>query len=109
MPDPRTEYQRRTRIHEQIVSRQELAHRRIGNAKFATLLVAGAVFILALRKHSFPAYWVFAPVAVYAALAILHERVLRSKIRAESALDFYRRGMARMDDQWAGAGETGVG
>ncbi len=105
--DPRAEYTRRLGLHQQIISRAERIHRQIGNVKFAAVVAGAAVAFLALAKHSFSAYWVFAPVAVYAALAIGHERVLRSKSRAESAAAFYRRGFARMDDAWAGTGETG--
>jgi uncharacterized protein YjeT (DUF2065 family) len=105
--DPRAEYNRRIGIHQHIISRNEIAHRKIGNAKFAAVIAAIAIAILALSKHSFSAYWLFAPVAVYAALAILHERVLGAKSRAELAAAFYRKGLARMDDKWAGTGETG--
>jgi hypothetical protein len=105
--DPRAEYARRIGIHQQIISRTESAHRKIGNAKFATVAAFVAVAFLSLAKHSFSAYWLFAPVAIYAALAILHERVLRSRNRAESVTTFYRRGIARIDDNWAGTGEGG--
>ena len=105
--DPRAEYTRRLGIHQQIISRAEKIHRQIGNVKFAAVVAGAAVAFLALAKRSFSAYWVFVPVAIYAALAIAHERVLRSKIHAESAAAFYRRGFARMDDAWAGTGETG--
>jgi hypothetical protein len=105
--DPRAEYNRRIGIHQHVISRDEIAHRKIGNAKFAAVIAAIAIAILAISKHSFSAYWLFAPVAVYAALAVLHERVLGAKSRAELAAAFYRKGLARMDDKWAGTGETG--
>jgi hypothetical protein len=105
--DPRAEYNRRIGIHQHINSRNEIAHRKIGNAKFAAVIAAVAMAILAISKHSFSAYWLFAPIAVYAALAVLHERVLGAKSRAELAAAFYRKGLSRMDDKWAGTGETG--
>jgi MutS-like protein len=105
--DPRAEYNRRIGIHQHVISRDEIAHRKIGNAKFAAVIAAIAIAILAISKHSFSAYWLFAPVAVYAALAVLHERVLGAKSRAELAAAFYRKGLMRMDDKWSGTGETG--
>lgn len=107
MLDPRVEYDRRIAIHQQIISSKELAHRKIGNAKFGAVAIALATAFLSLSRHSLSLYWVFAPIAIYAALAVVHERVLRSKTRAESAASFYRKGIARMEDNWAGAGETG--
>jgi len=44
---------------------------------------------------------------LYLALALSHERILRARARAESAAAFYRRGIARIEDRWAGTGQTG--
>ena len=52
-------------------------------------------------------YWLIAPVAVYVLLGILHGRVLRAKVRANTAAEFYRKGIARIEDRWAGTGQTG--
>ncbi len=62
---------------------------------------------LSLSKHLFSAYWLFLAVALYALLAILHEKVLRRVGDSQTATAFYRRGMARMEDHWAGTGESG--
>jgi hypothetical protein len=40
-------------------------------------------------------------------IAILHARVLRSRACAERAVDFYRKGLARIEDRWIGTGQTG--
>ena len=39
--------------------------------------------------------------------AFSHERILRARSRADSAAAFYRRGIARVEDRWAGTGQTG--
>ena len=44
---------------------------------------------------------------IYAALAILHEQVIRARTHAETAAAFYRLGFARMEDRWSGTGATG--
>jgi hypothetical protein len=105
--DPHAEYTQRAEIYRRSVCRQEKLHRRIGSSKLAVVLAGFAVGWLALGRNWFSAYWIFAPVGVYAALAIWHEVVLRSQARAESAAAFYRRGIARIEDRWAGTGETG--
>ena len=47
------------------------------------------------------------PVAAYGALAVWHELVIRARTRAERAAAFYERGLARVEDRWAGTGEAG--
>jgi hypothetical protein len=79
----------------------------MGNAKLATIVAGLALAWFSLAKHWFSAYWLLAPVAVYAILAILHERIVRARTHAETAAAFYRAGFARMEDRWAGTGATG--
>ena len=105
--DPRAEYLRRIETHRQIVASHEKIHRQIGNAKLAVVLAGFVIAWLSLSRHAFSGYWIFAAVAAYAALAIWHERVLRAKNRAETAAAFYERGLARIEDRWAGVGQTG--
>ena len=107
MNDPRAEYLRRIENHRRAMASRERAHLQIGNSKVAMVLIGFAVAWCSLAKHLFPLYWLLAPIVAYAALAIWHERVLRSKSRAESATVFYERGLARIEDRWAGAGQTG--
>jgi hypothetical protein len=38
----------------------------------------------------------------------VHARIRRRRLRAERRAAFYRRGLARLDGQWAGAGSTGT-
>ncbi len=47
------------------------------------------------------------PVAAYGALAVWHELVIRARTRMERAAAFYERGLSRIEDRWAGTGETG--
>jgi MutS domain V len=43
----------------------------------------------------------------YGLLATLHGRVLGAKECAKAAAEFYGRGIARIEDRWAGGGQTG--
>ena len=69
---------------------------RIGNLKLLTIVAGIVIAWLAWAKRPFSPYWIFAPVAIYALLAILHERTLRARARAEAAANFYRRGIVRV-------------
>jgi MutS domain V len=105
--DPRAEYSRRLEAHLKISEGEERNHRRFGNFKLAVIAAGIAVAWLALHSGLFSAYWIFLPVALYALLAILHERTLSAQRRAESAAEFYRRGIGRIEDRWSGTGSSG--
>ena len=107
MSDPRLEYSKRLEIHLKSADAEERNHRRFGNFKLAAIVVGIAVAWLSLHSAKFSAYWILAPVALYAALAIFHEFTLRAKKRAESAAAFYQRGIARIDDLWPSHGSSG--
>ncbi|MFP5245175.1 MAG: DNA mismatch repair protein MutS, partial [Thermoanaerobaculia bacterium] len=47
------------------------------------------------------------PVVAFFVLVVLHERVLRARLRAENGAAFYTRGLARIDGNWAGGGDAG--
>ena len=45
--------------------------------------------------------------AAFAGIAFWHSRILRSGELGQRAVTFYDRGLARIEDRWAGTGETG--
>jgi hypothetical protein len=105
--DPRSEYSKRLENYLQIVAAKNRLHIQVGNLKLA-IVAAGLVLAwFCLHKDALPSYWLAIPVVSYLALALSHERILRERSRAESAAAFYRRGIARIDDRWAGTGQTG--
>jgi hypothetical protein len=105
--DPRAEYSRRLENRAETVAAKERLHFRAGNAKLAVVAAGLAMAWMALGRSLFPAYWLVVPAAMYAALVVYHERVLRVRARANLAAEFYRRGMGRMNDRWSGTGESG--
>jgi hypothetical protein len=52
-------------------------------------------------------WWMVLPVSSFGALVLVHDRVLRRWRRAKSAVDFYERGLARLEHRWAGTGDSG--
>jgi MutS-like protein len=107
LPDPRAEYSKRLEGYAQIIAAKNRRHVLFGNAKLAMIVAEIAGVWLVLAKDLFPPYWLIVPAAAYLILAIAHEYVLRAKKTAETASDFYHRGIARMDDRWSDAGSTG--
>jgi hypothetical protein len=83
--------------------KQEL---RLGYFKFALLLaiiLIAAVFF----RHMAVLQALLLPAAAFILLAVLHERKLRSMRMRERIISFYDRGLARLQNRWAGSGETG--
>lgn len=79
----------------------------LGYSKLS-LLVLGSIAIIGIAVSKYvSAYWVLAPVLLFVSLEVLHERVSRAVDRNTRAALFYERGIARVNDRWAGTGETG--
>lgn len=89
------------------ISEKERAHLRIGYVKLATIAAGFVVAWVSLADHWFSPGWILAPVALYIILEIFHERIIRARTHAETSAGFYRKGIARMEDRWAGSGEPG--
>jgi hypothetical protein len=90
------------------VASHEKAHLRFGNIR---LLVVTATLIAAwfsLHGDAFSPWWLFLALVVFLAIAILHAKVLRNRACAQRAVDFYRKGLARIEDRWIGMGHTGT-
>jgi hypothetical protein len=104
LPDPRTEYSTRLEARTKIIESKERAHRTFGNLKLLTIVAGIAAAWLSLHSKMFSADWILLPVAIYAALSVAHEKILRAKTHAETAAAFYRRGISRIDDTWPGTG-----
>jgi MutS domain V len=107
LTDPRAEYQNRLASRLRTLTSKERLHVRAGNLKLATIVAALVLLWLCLSKSLFAPVWLSVPVAIYVVLVVWHELVLRARTRAEGAVAFYRQGIARMEDRWAGTGQSG--
>jgi hypothetical protein len=105
--DPRLEYSNRLDAHLNTLSAKDRLHQSIGNAKLLVVVAAFLSAYLSLSRNLFPPSWLLAPIAVYLILALWHELILRAKTQAATAADYYRKGISRMEDRWAGTGQTG--
>jgi hypothetical protein len=106
LTEPRAEYTKRLEHRLKIAAAKERLHLRCGNLKLLTIVLAIVVGLLALYKAISP-YWILAPVTLFAVLIVVHERILQARDHAQTVVALYRRGIARIDDNWAGTGATG--
>ena len=101
------EYGRRAKDRASRVLHFENIHIQLGNVR---LLLAIAVVVLAwlsFHSHVLSPWWIAAPIVAFGVIAFWHSRILRSRDLAQRAVAFYDRGLARIEDRWAGSGETG--
>ena len=107
MSDPQVEYSKRLEVYQALVASKNRVHLRVGNSKLAVVAAGLLLVWLTLAKRVLPSYWLLVPIVFYLALAIFHEHVLRARARAETAAALYRKGIARIEDRWAGTGQPG--
>jgi hypothetical protein len=101
------EYARRLAVREAEVARLAKVHERIGNGRVALGVAVLAVAWAVLFERVLPPVWLLVPVAAFIALVLYHSSVRRKRVSADRAADYYRHGIARLEDRWMGLGERG--
>jgi len=102
------EYSRRLKVQSGVVAEFERRHVALGNAQLAVAAAGVLAVWLTLARHWFAPWWLLAPAVGFVALALVHERVIRARKRAERLAGFYEKGIARLEDRWAGQGDEGA-
>ncbi|WP_130421026.1 MutS-related protein [Edaphobacter modestus] len=110
MPDPTLpseEYLQRQRARELRVAHFEAIHIRLGNLRLLLVLLEVAAIFFYLRTPSFSGRWLLVPLVLFIAVAVFHSKTLQRQSLAKRAVDFYRHGLARIEDRWQGMGQLG--
>jgi MutS domain V/MutS domain III len=93
------EYAVRKRDREAAAKARERTHVHLGNAKVAIFVAAVIYSAFVLAADPSPAIYASA-LAIFIALSIWHESVIRALARAQAAVTFYIDGIARIEDRW---------
>ena len=103
---PAAEYADQLEKLKRLQASEQRRERLLGYTKLA---VAAATLLAAalLTRHMSALSLLLAPVAGFVVLAVMQEKLLRSIGYRSRAILFYERGLARLNDHWAGGGETG--
>lgn len=110
MPQPTSpsdHYRQRLQARELYIKRLDTIHIRLG---YLRLLLAGSLIGLIwiyLRSHALLAIWLSVPVLLFVAVAVFHGKVLDLQAAAQRGAEFYRQGLARIEDNWHGIGARG--
>jgi hypothetical protein len=105
-PSPSEEYKKRQQAREMQVAHFEKVHRRFGNLRLLLVIATLIAAWFSLDLDAFSPWWLVLALVLFLAIAILHAKVLRQRACAERAVDFYRKGLARVEDRWVGTGPT---
>jgi hypothetical protein len=104
---PSEEYKKRQQVREEQVAHFERVHRRFGNIRLLLVIATLIAAWFSFHRDTFSPWWLLLALVLFLAIAILHANVLRQRACAERAVDFYRKGLARIEDRWPGTGQTG--
>jgi hypothetical protein len=104
---PSDEYSERQRARELRVATLEKTHLRFGNLRLFIVVAALIAAWFSLHSEMFSPWWLLSFLVLFIAIAVLHAKILRRRACAERAVDFYRNGLARIEDRWIGTGQTG--
>src|SRR5258707_7829214 len=106
-PDPRTLYKKRLDERRAAIAHLEKRHRMLGHGKLAMAACGVALVWLALAQGAFSILWVLIPIAGFAVMVVVHEKLLKELERRRRAARFFEKALARLDGNWAGTGEPG--
>jgi hypothetical protein len=101
------EYKQRLKDRGSRVARHEQIHIRLGYVRLSLALVAAVIGWESFWRHRLTPWWMVAPLILFVFIAAYHSRILRARDLAKRAIAFYHNGLARIEDRWAGTGQTG--
>ncbi|HEY2744617.1 MAG TPA: DNA mismatch repair protein MutS [Polyangia bacterium] len=105
--EPTAEYRRRRDARAAAVAAAERRSSILSYARVAAFALAVAA-IWAAATHRAPGVAIVVPLALFVALVVIHDRADRARRRALRAVDFWERGLARIEERWVGHGEGGA-
>jgi LPXTG-motif cell wall-anchored protein len=104
--DPHSEYTLRREARLNDVQQYAKFFFRIAQARLATAITFVLVAWMGWWRGLFSGSWLLVPVMGFLILVIIHARLDEKKKRAEKAVHFYDDGLARIEDRWAGRGNS---
>jgi hypothetical protein len=105
---PADEYSQRSREREASAEKLGKQDRLTANVRLALAALIAVMAWWAFYRHAFSSYWLIIPAAGFIGLVLYHNRIRDRRAQVLRAAAFYRNGIARLEDRWAGKGESGA-
>jgi hypothetical protein len=80
----------------------------VSNARLAVFAAGVVLAWLVWESKILSAWWMILPAAAFLWLLILHDRIFKAQRKSERAAALYSGGLARLEDRWAGSGDSGA-
>ena len=106
MVDSLAEYNRRLSLRQKAMDNCRRKIRAVGYARLAVGAVIAVTTWISFVLHWFSAWYVLPIVLLFLYLLTYHERLYLEGRRAQRAVAFYERGIARIEDRWIGLGNS---
>jgi hypothetical protein len=104
---PRDEYRRRLDARRADLTRLVRMERTIVDSRLIVFVLGAVLAWLVFVNDRLAPGWLLVPLCLFVALVFGHEAVRRGAHRVSRAVVFYDKGLARVEDRWAGTGERG--
>jgi hypothetical protein len=104
---PLEEYQTRIAERRGVSQQLQKQFRRIGHARLAAGFAAVVAAFFVFGEVWISVWWLLLPVTAFGVLVVVHARIVEKLERSQRAIQFYERGLCRLEDRWIGTGETG--
>ena len=104
---PAEEYSSRLAAREDSVRRLEGIERRVGAVRLLLALATAALAWASWIERRVSPGWLLVPAVAFGFAVAHHHALRRRRARAARAARFYRRGLERLEDRWAGTGPGG--
>jgi hypothetical protein len=101
-------YQRRLDERSLAFGRWTKRDRRVADARLAAFAAALVLAIAIYNGLRISRWWPIVPGGIFVALVLSHEPIRRAGDRARRAVDFYAKGLARLEGRWVGQGVRGL-
>lgn len=105
--DPHREISDRLAARRQAVLRLDRRDAAVAWARFGAFAVTLALGWFVFGAHRLSGWWLLAPLAAFAGLAVLHDRVFSARARLRRAIAFHERALERLEGRFAGTGTPG--
>ena len=102
--NPHDIYRNRIRKAHLRLARLTRRFEQLANLRLAVALAGIVLAVVALSSPAVAATWLYIPVAIFLGLVIAHARSERGRRRAALQVEFYERGLSRLENTWQGTG-----
>ena len=105
--DPRQTYRTRLEHFEGLKQSASRTFRTLGNVRLWLAVVAVALAFIAFGPGWVSPWWLALVAAVFVVIAVVHEQIDQRLVAANRGATFYDRALKRLDNHWAGEGNSG--